>query len=142
MKRSNSFLTLGLTLACAAFTLSLAVCAQAQTVTFLSKVIAPTGVVQATDGNYYGVSGGGGAHGVGQVFRMTPAGEVTVIYSFCSLPNCADGEYPGPAPILGSDGKLYGVTNGGNSNSSGTFYGLTGTTSVTFDGMPAEFKVQ
>jgi uncharacterized repeat protein (TIGR03803 family) len=83
-----------------------------------------TGVFQATDGNFYGTAGGG-ANDQGQLFRMTPAGKLVTIYSFCSLPNCADGESPYPSPILGSDGNLYGVTEGGNANFAGTFYKVT-----------------
>jgi len=108
--------------------LSLAVPFQAQTVDFIAQFSggqgSAAGVVQATDGNFYG-GAGGGANGLGQIFRMTPAGKITTIYSFCSLPGCADGAYPGPAPILGSDGNLYGVTDGGGGNPSSTFYKVT-----------------
>src|SRR6266481_3889482 len=68
----------------------------------------------------------GGLHDRGQVFRMTPDGKITTIYSFCSQPKCADGADPFSAPILGSDGNLYGVmAAGGNVNGAGTFYRLT-----------------
>ncbi len=127
MKSSKTFRTLCLAFPCAAFTFSLAVCAQAQTVDFLTQFSggqgSSTGVVQATDGNFYGAAGGG-ANGLGQLFQMTPTGKLSTIYSFCSLPGCADGEYPGPAPILGSDGNLYGVTDGGTTIGS-TFYKVT-----------------
>lgn len=116
------------------FALSLAVCAKAQTVTTLAKFNGtnewqPFGpVVQATDGNFYGTTAFGGL-GYGNVYRMTPSGKITSIYSFCSQPNCADGETPITAPILGSDGNLYGVTwNGGKGISgaeAGAFYKLT-----------------
>ena len=57
MKSSKTFRTLCLALACAA-SFSLAVSAQAQTVTFVTQFTgnlrAATGVVQATDGNFYG----------------------------------------------------------------------------------------
>ena len=112
----------------ALLTLGLAICAQAQTVTFIARFTggqgSSTGVVQATDGNFYGTAGGG-TNGLGQVFRMTPNGELSTIYSFCSQPNCADGEYPGPAPILGTDGALYGVTDGDSVGSSSTLYRVT-----------------
>jgi uncharacterized repeat protein (TIGR03803 family) len=107
----------------ALFVLSLAVCAQAQDVTFLAQGGA-TSLIQATDGNFYG-TGEGGLHERGQVFRMTPAGKITTIYSFCSQPNCADGADPFSAPILGSDGNLYGVIAAGGKNDAGTFYRLT-----------------
>jgi uncharacterized repeat protein (TIGR03803 family) len=41
---------------------------------------------------------------------MTPDGKIGSIYSFCSQTNCADGQSPQTAPVLGSDGALYGVT--------------------------------
>src|ERR1700732_2026834 len=107
MKNSKSWFTLAVALACAALTLSLAAYARAQEVTFLAQAGA-TSLIQATDGNFYG-TGGGGIHDQGQVFRMTPDGKLTTIYSFCSQPNCADGSDPFSAPILGNDGNLYGV---------------------------------
>src|SRR5262249_9627490 len=126
---------LKLALAFAAFTLVLAVCAQAQTVTYPAKLNGTNGwqpwgsVVQATDGNFYGTTFFGG-NGHGNVFRMTPSGKITSIYSFCPQTTCTDGQYPESAPILGSDGNLYGVTiSGGNATSTsfgqGVFYRMT-----------------
>jgi uncharacterized repeat protein (TIGR03803 family) len=124
MKSSKTFRTLCLALACAA-SFSLAVSAQAQTVTFVTQFTgnlrAATGVVQATDGNFYGTDGGG-ANSRGDIFRMTPSGKVSTIYSFCSEPNCSDGEYPNPTPVLGSDGNLYGTAPAG-ANGPGTGFG-------------------
>jgi len=77
------------------------------------------GVVQASDGNFYGTAylGGGecsiGSSDCGTVFRMTPSGELTVIYHFCALPGCPDGAYPGSTLVQASDGNLYGTTQGG-----------------------------
>ncbi|MFZ0287148.1 MAG: choice-of-anchor tandem repeat GloVer-containing protein [Terriglobales bacterium] len=49
----------------------------------------------------------------------------TVLYTFCSLPNCADGLYPGSGLLSFHDGKLYGVTsNGGIYENSGVAYSL------------------
>jgi uncharacterized repeat protein (TIGR03803 family) len=132
MKRSQCPLALGLALACAAITFGAAVCAQAQTFTDLAYFNgnngqAPLGsVIQATDGNFYGITMSGGTYGYGNVFQLTPAETLSSIYSFCSQANCADGLNPRSGPILGSDGNLYGVTYfGGNSTSAGTFYKMT-----------------
>jgi uncharacterized repeat protein (TIGR03803 family) len=129
MKSSSTLRTLALALASTALTFSLAVCAQAQTVDFLYQFSGnqgnAVGVIQGTDGNFYG-SGGTGAYAKGQIFRMTPAGEVTTIYSFCAKSGCPDGTDVTTPPALGSDGYLYGVTgSGGNSSNSGTFYKMT-----------------
>src|SRR5215831_15359944 len=50
-----------------------------------------TSLIQGRDGNFYGTTLGGGVNGAGTVFKMTANGKVTVLYSFCSLPNCVDG---------------------------------------------------
>ena len=126
---------LKLAFAFAAFTLVLAVRAQAQTVTYPAKFNGTNGwqpfggVVQATDGNFYGTTAFGG-NGNGNVFRMTPSGKITSIYNFCSQANCTDGSIPDTAPILGSDGNLYGVTLSGGlilagGGGNGVFYRLT-----------------
>lgn len=135
MKNSGSRLILAL--ASAAFVLSLAVGAQAQTVTFSDLTgIGPGGtgwepygtVTQATDGNFYGTATNGIFGGGGNIFRMTPDGEITNFYTFvCSRTKCPYGAFPMTAPILGTDGNLYGVTSaGGNApGGGGVFYKLT-----------------
>jgi uncharacterized repeat protein (TIGR03803 family) len=123
----KSLLTLALTFA--AITFSLAVRAQAQKITYLAlqgmmSQPSPPVFVQATDGDFYSVASSN-LHQNGYVFRMTPAGEITILHSFCAQPNCTDGDQP-LAPILGSDGNLYGITGaGGNSALAGTIYKLT-----------------
>jgi uncharacterized repeat protein (TIGR03803 family) len=72
-------------------------------------------LVQATDGNYYGTTNYGGKNGSGAIFKVTPTGRLTAIYSFCSQANCADGASPWSAPVLGSDGNLYGTAYVGGS---------------------------
>ncbi len=82
------------------------------------------GLVQATNGDLYGTTTGGGANGLGSVFRMTPSGELTTIYSFCSVnnsqTNCLDGFSPAAGLIQASNGDLYGTTTYG-----GTIGGAT-----------------
>lgn len=132
MKNSRLLPTLTLALACAALTFSLTASAHAQTFNYFAifggvNGDGPNPPIQATDGNFYGTSEQGGYLYFGNLFRVTPAGKVTLIYSFCSQANCADGQYPKPA-ILGNDGNLYGVTEGGGTNQydgSGTFYKMT-----------------
>jgi uncharacterized repeat protein (TIGR03803 family) len=86
----------------------------------------PTGAfIQATNGNFYGTTSSGGANGQGTVFDMTPAGKVTLLYSFCSLPSCADGQVPWAGLIQGTDGNFYGTTSSGGANGQGTIFQLT-----------------
>jgi uncharacterized repeat protein (TIGR03803 family) len=135
MKASKFHFTLALT--CAACCFSLALRAQAQTVTDVANFDGVTGhlpqgqtIMQATNGRFYGTTVAGGVYGMGNMYELTPGGKLSNFYSFCSLPKCADGASPSASPILGSDGNIYGVTAGGGSdavyaNGSGTVYKMT-----------------
>jgi len=68
-----------------------------------------SGVIQASDGNFYGTTSSGGANNTGAIFRVTPAGGYTQIYSF-PAPNNGEAPAPYAGLIEGSDGNLYGVT--------------------------------
>ena len=123
MKSSKFRLTLGFTLACAVVSFSLAVRAQAQTLSYLAVFDGTDGngpigsLIQATDGNFYGYAG--------FVFRMTPTGELKAVYDWCP-PHAITCPYSTSGPVLGVDGNLYGVTSaGGVGTNSGTFYRLT-----------------
>ncbi len=83
-------------------------------------------LVQATDGNFYGSTLRGGKagcanEGCGTIFRITPGGALTTLYSFptCQDGNCPDGSSPIGGLVQAIDGNLYGTTNG--------FYGGDGT---------------
>ena len=79
----------------------------------------------ATNGNFYGTSVEGGANRHGSVFEMTPAGAVTVLYSFCNVTNCDDGAYPYAGVIQGTDSNFYGTTYEGGTTDEGTVFKLT-----------------
>jgi uncharacterized repeat protein (TIGR03803 family) len=95
----------------------------------------PNGLLLATDGNFYGTTMIGGANGLGTIFKMTPQGVLTTLYSFCSQPNCADGydsDQSFGTLIEGVDGNFYGTTDVGGSNAGaclnvgcGTAYKIT-----------------
>lgn len=125
------------------------------------------GLLLATDGNFYGVTQIGGANNDGTIFKITPRGKLTTLRSFSG----PDGAGPWAAPIQATNGILYGTTAYGGTNrcSCGTIYslkvglhsfvafihavgrvgqtngilgqGFTGTTSVTFNGVPSHFTV-
>jgi uncharacterized repeat protein (TIGR03803 family) len=76
------------------------------------------GLIQATDGNYYGVTGGGGP-GSGTIFRLSPDGTLTTIYTFSKT----DGTFPGAGLIQGTDGSFYGTTTEGGSGGGAYGYG-------------------
>jgi uncharacterized repeat protein (TIGR03803 family) len=82
------------------------------------------GLVQASDGDFYGTTFGGGANNSGTVFRITLSGALTTLYSFCSLSGCADGSYPGAGVVQARDRNLYGTTSFGGANSDGTVFRL------------------
>ena len=52
-------------------------------------------------------------NGSGTVFKMTPGGMLTTLYSFCTQPNCTDGAQPYAGLVQGTDGNFYGTTGGG-----------------------------
>jgi uncharacterized repeat protein (TIGR03803 family) len=129
-----------------------------------------TGLIQATDGNFYGTTFYGGKGGEGTIFRMTQQGALTTLYAFCTQPGCPDGQYPGEL-LQDTDGNFYGVAEQGGSglNGYGTIFrfstglapfvkltrdsgnvglvggilgqGFTGTTGVFLNGAPTSFTV-
>jgi uncharacterized repeat protein (TIGR03803 family) len=80
------------------------------------------GLIQATDGNFYGITSGGGgtsnkcSGGCGTVFKITPEGVLTTLYSFCSQAKCADGVSPVGGLVEATDGNFYGTTQQGGTN--------------------------
>jgi len=121
-------------------------------------------LIQATDGNLYGTTNLGGADGVGTIFRITPGGTLTTLYSFtgadenpvAGLVQATNGEFYGTASVGGAsgDGAIFSLSVGlgpfvttlptsGDVGSPITILGsdLTGATSVGFNGTPAVFDV-
>jgi uncharacterized repeat protein (TIGR03803 family) len=83
------------------------------------------GLVQATDGNLYGVTTLGGANTWGMIFKITPDGTFTTLYNFCSQPVCTDGSQPFAALVEATDGNFYGTTSSGGANGYGTVFKVT-----------------
>src|SRR5262249_3468576 len=98
------------------------------------------GLVQGTDGNFYGTTASGGAFFQGTVFRMTPSGAITVLHSFNSF--FSEGAVPFAGLVQGSDGNFYGTTLFGGAHFKGTVFKINGTGSFTtlhsFSGSPSD----
>jgi len=103
-----------------------------------------TPLVQGMDGNLYGTTLGGGTNSAGTVFKITPTGKLTTLYSFCSQANCADGSLPYGGLVLGRDGNFYGTTSqSGTTGVYGTAFRITPngmlTTLHSFNGTDGAF---
>src|SRR6202035_1752645 len=76
------------------------------------------GLVQGSDGNFYGTTSGGGVNLGGTVFKITPSGTLTTLYNFAG----SDGALPYAGLVQGSDGNFYGTTVGGGQYEFGTVF--------------------
>jgi uncharacterized repeat protein (TIGR03803 family) len=83
-----------------------------------------SGLVEASDGNFYGTSAGGTDEN-GTVYSMSPDGTVTLVHEFQN--DMALGTLPSPtAPLIqATDGALYGVTVYGGRAQGGIAYRLS-----------------
>ena len=89
------------------------------------------GLIADTGGNLYGTTAGGGASNAGTVFKLSPSGTETVLYSFTG----SDGSGPFAGLIADSSGNLYGTTqSGGASGGHGVVFKLSpgGTETVLY----------
>jgi uncharacterized repeat protein (TIGR03803 family) len=90
------------------------------------------GLVQS-GGDFYGTTYGGGANGQGTVFKITPGGTLTTLYSFCSQSGCSDGQGPFAGLVQGANGDLYGTTSDdfGAGPNRGTIFKITPSGTLT-----------
>src|SRR5580700_7907977 len=86
------------------------------------------GMIQGLDGDLYGTTPTGGpgssscgTQGCGTVFKVSRAGNLATLYTFCSQPDCEDGALPDSSLALAPNGNFYGTTLSGGpiSNSCG-----------------------
>jgi uncharacterized repeat protein (TIGR03803 family) len=117
-----------------AFCIAAAIASPAQTFTTLASFDGTdgerpfAGLVQGTNGNFYGTTTSGGANSSGTFFEITPTGTLTTLYNFCAQPGCSDGW--GPLGLtLAADGTFYGITEYGEinfeGNDTGTIFEIT-----------------
>ena len=81
-----------------------------------------------SDGNLYGTTSSGGAYDepgsfLGTVFKISPSGAKTILYSFGQSAN--DGANPNGSVILDSSGNLYGTTHEGGAYGMGTLFKIS-----------------
>ncbi len=80
-------------------------------------------LIQASDGNFYGTTVGGGTNGNGgTVFQMTPSGNLNTLIAFSGG---GDGSGPESGLIQAADGNFYGTTVVDGTNGYGTIFRLT-----------------
>jgi uncharacterized repeat protein (TIGR03803 family) len=80
------------------------------------------GLTLGSDGNFYGTCFAGGTNDLGSVFKISPAGVLTPLYSFAFI----DGETPTAGLTLGNDGNFYGTTfEGGTNQDYGTVFQIS-----------------
>ena len=124
------------------------------------------GLLQATDGNFYGVTVTGGTMGYGVIFQITPTGAYSILYNFDGTHGASPHE---STPTQHTNGKIYGLTESGGTYNQGVVYcfdmglapfvslvsasgkvgktievlgqGFTGTTVVSLNGTAATFTV-
>jgi len=127
------------------------------------------GLIEGSDGSFYGATVYGGANGYGVIFSVDSGGGLSTLHSFCQEAGvCADGYFATAGLVQDTNGTFYGTTNYGGtgggtifsfsigskafvralpaSGPAGTAVDILGTdlndaSSVTFNGLPAVFQV-
>ena len=93
----------------------------------------PNSLIQSADGNFYGTTSfrGTGNQANGTVFKITPGGQLTTLYTFVAdqNQNFPNGETP-TSLVEGNDGFLYGTTERGGANRLGVVFKLSRTGTI------------
>jgi len=89
-------------------------------------------LVQANDGDFYGTTYQGGAYNEGAIFKISASGVYTLLFSLDFASPALLGSYPVAGLTLGTDGKLYGVTEHGGTNNYGTIFQVVPGGDLTF----------
>ena len=78
-------------------------------------------LIQATNGQLYGMTSSGGSSGKGTLFKCSLSGALTTLVNFTG----ANGANPQGSIVQASDGNLYGMTTMGGTSDSGTIFKCT-----------------
>jgi uncharacterized repeat protein (TIGR03803 family) len=84
-------------------------------------------LTQAIDGKLYGMAASGGVNNFGSIYSYDP---ISGVYTSLKNLSDVDGRYPTGALLQASDGKLYGMTNGGSSDNNGILFSYDPQTSI------------
>ncbi len=84
-------------------------------------------MVQAANGDFYGVTLTGGTANEGTVFKITLSGTLTTLFNF----NGTNGDGPTGTLIRATDGNFYGTTQSGGSLGQGTVFRITPSGTLT-----------
>ncbi len=85
------------------------------------------GLVEGTDGNFYGTTSAFGTNSLGTVFKITPGGQLTTLHTF----GFTDGATPFGQLIQATDGNFYGTSSSGGTGGDGTIFKMTPSGSLT-----------
>jgi uncharacterized repeat protein (TIGR03803 family) len=91
------------------------------------------GLIQGSDGNFYGTTYTGAYASNGSVFRITPSGTITTLVTFDGFD---DGAHPESSVVQGADGALYGTTVTGGPGGGGTIFRLSFTSAPQITSQP------
>jgi uncharacterized repeat protein (TIGR03803 family) len=84
-----------------------------------------SGLIEGSNGKFYGMTDFGGLGGQGTLFEITPTGTLRTLYTFCVQAGCPDGALPSGGLLRTADGSFYGVTYAGGAYNSGTVFKLS-----------------
>jgi len=79
-------------------------------------------LIQASDGHFYGTTANGGSNDNGTIFKISLAGSLTTVHSFCLI--CGEAASPQAGLIQARDGRIYGTTTSGPGRGAGTVFAL------------------
>jgi uncharacterized repeat protein (TIGR03803 family) len=84
-----------------------------------------TGLLSASDGNFYGTTNAGGSNDLGVIFEWQTGGSYFELFDFSGNVGPVPGASPNTAIMEDTNGMFYGLTSSGGANGVGVFYTMT-----------------